>query len=288
MLCFGFISMASGFGAISIPLLFQNLLETYTWRGALLIIGGFAFQMCVCAAVSVPPKKGYDTPRNIKRNGATTKTTTMKSTISNNEESANENVKKIERNASVLKMLLNVVKNKQFLLFAFAMMNTMASFNVALILIIDFYEANGIDRSTAVSLYTLLNISSTLFRLLPGFIVQIRGIPKLALPCVFSLLSSLSLLLYPFAEEMAHYAVLACALGAAYGGVICGLSVTTFHVIGQEKYSTAFGLLLTLSGISNVIAGPIAGKVFIYQIQHNFPYVMRSIVDHNILNRSMF
>ena len=215
MLGFGIISMASGFGAISIPLLFQNLLETYTWRGALLIIGGFAFQMCVCAAVSVPPRKEYGTPRNIKRNVATTKTSTMES-ISNNEESANENVKKMERNASVLKMLLDVVKNKQFLLFSFAMMNTMASFNVALILMIDFYEANGIDRSTTVSLYTLLNISSTLFRLLPGFIVQIRGIPKLALPCVFSLLSSLSLLLYPFADEMAYYAVLACMLGAAY------------------------------------------------------------------------
>ena len=46
--------MGIGIGAVSIPLMLQFLLERYTWRGALLIFGGFAFQMSVSAAVIAP------------------------------------------------------------------------------------------------------------------------------------------------------------------------------------------------------------------------------------------
>ena len=262
MVCFGFLTMGSGFGAVAIPLLLQFLLERYTWRGALLIFGGFAFQMCVSAAV-ITPLRSYCYIfqfRHRTRNQNTAKTNTIDLTMNNEEPPSNDSMKAADNN-SVLIKFLDVMRDRRFLVFATAMMMTITSFNVVLIFLIDFYEENGIDRSTSVLLYTIMNSTSTLFRILPGFIVQIQCIPKLAIPCFFVLLNSLALFLFPIAEETAQYAVLACMLGVSIGGMSWAGPSTTFVLIGQEKYSTAFGLVLTSIGISNVVAGPITGKL---------------------------
>ena len=80
------------------------------------------------------------------------------------------------------------------------------------------------------------------------------------MPCFFILVNALALLLFPFAVEIAQYAVLACMLGVSIGGMSWALPSTSFVLVGQEKYSTALGLVLTSVGLSNVVAGPITGK----------------------------
>ena len=158
MICFGFITMGSGFGAVAIPLLLQFLLEIYTWRGALLIFGGFAFQMCVSAAVLAPLRSNYHRVkfRHRTQNKNTAKTKNPIDLSVNNEEHASKDSKDADNN-SVLMKVLDVMRDKRFVVLAIAMMMTMTSYNVVLIFLIDFYEANGIDRSTSVLLYTIMN-----------------------------------------------------------------------------------------------------------------------------------
>ena len=261
MLCFGFTSMGSGIGAMSIPPLLQFLLERYTWRGALLIFGGLVFHMCISAAVSTPLRSNCQifNPCHQTKIKKTAKQKNRKSSVNEKEHTRKEPME-ADDNSAVLKKCLEVMRNKSFLSFALSEAMTIASFNAVVIFIIDFYEANGINRSTSVLLYTIMNSTSALFRILSGFIVQIQCMPKLALPCCFMLVNSLALLLFPFAAEIAQYAVLALMLGVSIGGMSWAMPSTTFVLIGQEKYSTAFGLALTSVGISNVVAGPIAGK----------------------------
>ena len=261
MLCFGFITMGIGIGAVSIPLMLQFLLERYTWRGTLLIFGGFAFQMSVSAAIIAPLRSNcYSVrPSNRTRNKNIVNTRNIQSSMNNNAHASKDTMEAAD-NTSVLAKYFDVMRNKSFLFFALSMMMTVSAFSVVQIFLIDFYEANGIDRSTGVLLYTIMTSTSTLFRVLPGFIVQMPCIPTLAMPCFFMFVNSLALLLFPFAQEIAQYAVLAGMLGVSTGGMSWTMPSTTFLLIGQEMYSTALGLALTSLGISNVLAGPITGK----------------------------
>ena len=265
MVSLGFISMGSGFGGVAIPLLLQFLLKIYTWRGALLIFGGFAFQMCVSAAVIAPLRSIYYRvkPRHITQNKNPAKTMTTELSV-NNKQYARKYPIKAADNTSVLKKFLDVMRDRRFLVFAISMMMSITSFNVVLIFLIDFYEANGIDRSTSVLLYTIMSSTSILLRILPGCIVQMQCIPKLAIPCGFMFVNSLALLLFPFAEDITQYAALACMFGVSVGGLSWTGPSATIVLIGEENYSTAFGLILTSIGISNTIAGPITGNFYFF------------------------
>lgn len=46
-----------GCGIIAFPFIIKHLLETYAWRGTMLILAGCAFNLCVCGAMMFPVKK---------------------------------------------------------------------------------------------------------------------------------------------------------------------------------------------------------------------------------------
>lgn len=46
-----------GCGIIAFPFIIEHLIEYYAWRGMLLILAGFAFNICVCGSVMSPVKK---------------------------------------------------------------------------------------------------------------------------------------------------------------------------------------------------------------------------------------
>ena len=225
--------------------------------------------MCACAAVSAKPKSTILSAKsnNIseKENTYTT-TTATESTDSNDGESANKYSTKVQSTTSLLVRYRSVIQNRRFLLFALSMMMTSASMSSLMIYIIDYYETKGINRSSSVMLYAVMNLTGVFFRLIMGAITQIQCIPKLALPGVFMWLISLTFLLFPSAEGLAYFIVLACLAGIARGVLTSSMPILTFHLIGQDNYSTAFGLIMTLMGISSTIAGPIPGKYFCYLI----------------------
>ncbi|XP_053404358.1 monocarboxylate transporter 12-like isoform X3 [Mercenaria mercenaria] len=49
-----------GMGIIAFPFVIKHLLEYYAWRGTLLILAGFAFNLCVCGAVMFPVHKSKE------------------------------------------------------------------------------------------------------------------------------------------------------------------------------------------------------------------------------------
>lgn len=49
-----------GMGIIAFPFIIKHLLEYYAWRGTLLILAGFAFNLCVCGALMFPVHKAKE------------------------------------------------------------------------------------------------------------------------------------------------------------------------------------------------------------------------------------
>ena len=48
--------------------LFQLLIDSYSWRGALLILGGIQFNLCVCGMLLKPLKATRDLTCEVKAN----------------------------------------------------------------------------------------------------------------------------------------------------------------------------------------------------------------------------
>ena len=65
---------------------------------------------------------------------------------------------------------------------------------------------------------------------------------------------------FPFTNTVAECVVVSCLFGASHGGMISLVSITCLELVGKEDYPFALGIILTLLGVANAIAGPLSGK----------------------------
>ncbi|KAK3087883.1 hypothetical protein FSP39_011970 [Pinctada imbricata] len=139
------------------------------------------------------------------------------------------------------------------------MMISFSSGNNIIIFFIDLFESKGIQRDTGVWLYTALGLASTLIRPFPGYLAQLPRVPKLAIPAVHILIGAVAIILFPYATSVTHFAALSCSFGMSIGGLVSVLSISTLHIVGEDDYPTALGVLMSSIGIMTSVAGPMSG-----------------------------
>ena len=257
MLALGSTTLGSGVGALVVPVLLEKLIKEYTWRGALLIFAGIVLNCCISAIISGPNKK-----RNFKRTRIekTEKQTEASDSYSHATRCSSSTKEKTASKRSLRKIFLSIITTKSFLLYNLSIMMGFSPGIAVMVFFVDYIEAKGIDRSVGVWLYICLNAAAIFGRIVATAVAQMKRIPKLAIPLVFSLVGSLGMLLFPFVDTVPECAVAGWLLGTSLGGMVCVLSVTTIDLIAADDYPLAFGIVTTLLGIANGFAGPLSGK----------------------------
>ena len=149
MMALGILSLGSAIGAMVIPILLEKLIETYEWRGTLLIVGGIASNICVSASL------GYHRGDTIK-----TSTHSGSEKYMHNEEIPGiqrQHKKETQNNASSEKKISledkskvtrafcarvkTLFTNKPFVLYGMSIMMTFPPIIAILIFLIDYYQA---------------------------------------------------------------------------------------------------------------------------------------------------
>ncbi|XP_061187450.1 monocarboxylate transporter 13-like [Saccostrea echinata] len=235
------ISTGSGVGALSFPLMLQYFTDMFGWRGCLLVISGLVFNQFACGLMS----------------GPSFNTKTSKSLDPyDDHEVKNEN--KGSQNICFSRFQ-TLMKNKVFLAYCLSLAFVLTSFNSFLIFFIDYFEQKGFERTSVVWLYSGMNIISSVFRFIPGLMAQSSKLPKLAIPAIFSAGGSVGLALLPLMNSYLFNAIVVACYGAALGGVVTVISITTLDLVGDENYPTGFGMLLAVIGFANTVGAPVSG-----------------------------
>ncbi|XP_055995736.1 monocarboxylate transporter 13-like [Ostrea edulis] len=262
------VSTGSGIGGLISPLMLQYFTDMYGWRGCILIISGVVFNQFAGGLMSGPS-------RNIP---------TSKSSIPKKDhEDIDENN---EPKHGCFSRFQTLLKNKVFLLYCFALAFALAPFNTFLVFFIDYFEEKGFDRSSVVWLYSGMNILTTLFRLIPGFMAQSPKIPKLAIPAIYSVIGFCSLALLPFVTSYVLNAIVIGCFGVGFGGVVTSMSITTMELVGDGNYPTAYGMGLATLGIVNTAGAPISG--YIRDISGSYKYSVLSAAGSELLASAVF
>ena len=291
LMALAFISFGSGCGGSVFPVILEELVLEYGWRGAVLIIAGIMLHLVHIACLYKIPKsrdkherlsfvvtnsEQYDHTTEVKQ--ATIVATisdpvdknvvvNIRKTTSKRDSCTTKEIKRLEdiegenKNKSVVKILKGIFKNKIFMCFCFAQALCMASFNSVLIFFFDYYQSKGISRSDAVSIYLYMNIVNTLFRFLSGILKQLPHVSVLSIPAVCALIGTVSMAAFPLSgSSFTLNLAAACGYGLGIGGVVTVVSLSIGKLVGQENYSAGLGISMTVSGILNTASGPISGK----------------------------
>ena len=266
MTALGILSLGSSIGSMVIPILLEKLIETYEWRGTLLIVGGIACNVCVSAllgchrrdTIKATTHSGSDYISNDEVPGIQNHKEETPNNVSSATKLSHEDKPKVTRpfRARVKTLFMN----RSFVLYGFSIIMTFPPIIAIHIFLIDYYQAKEIPRNTGVWLYFGMNVAGFVSRILLTFLIKFERFPKLAIPLSLNIVESFAMFAFPFTKTVLECAVATCLFGASEAGMVSLISIISLELVGNDDYPLALGIIFTLLGVANAIAGPLSGK----------------------------
>lgn len=211
--------------------LFQWLIETYGWQGALLIIGGLQLNLCVCGALMRP----------------------LETTQREGDAAAPPAQTKDVFQCSLLR------KPELSLYILFAIFAA-AGFFIPPLFLVPFAHSLGVDRYWAASILSVVALTDLAGRLACGWVANMKLARNLQLLTTLVTLLGVVLLLLPISHDYRTVLVFASLYGFLFGCVVAIHVTTIVDVVRLEGFDSALGLFMMFRSVGGFVGLPAAGE----------------------------
>ncbi|KAI7812823.1 monocarboxylate transporter 13 [Triplophysa rosa] len=214
---------------------FQWLIESYTWRGAVLIIGGLQLNLCVCGALMRPLQPNPVTQNSIqgsKDQSGTTKKVTFQWCL---------------------------IQRPELLLYIMFAILAAAGFFIPPLFLVPYTNSLGMEQYWAASVLSVLALADLLGRLACGWLANLRLVRNLQLLTMVVTAGGVVLLLLPVAQDYWAILVFSSMYGFLFGCVIAIHVTSIVDIVGLEGFDSALGLFMLLRSSGGFVGPPAAG-----------------------------
>lgn len=171
-------------------------------------------------------------------------------------------------------MDVSLLKNPVFLLIGISNVFGMAGLYVPFVYLVDAAVLDGIERNSASILLSIIGITNTVGRVACGFIADFPQVDSLLLNNICLIISTISVAATPFCHSYVAYIVMSIFFGIAISGYISLTSIILVDLLGLDKLTNAFGLLILFRGAAAIIGSPLAGAVYDATHSYSIPFFM--------------
>jgi len=292
----GIAQSGAGIGTLIFAPLFEVLIMEYGWRGAVLIIGGIVGNVIVCGALMRPLKPNKTNQEN-EDDVSQTSNCLLDSSVAGNKKdgslfsSCPSNIGGIEKESStygricalhndiqscpelaikqkkstlskksVIPSRFSFISNRAFIVFCFTNILLLFWYDVPYIFTVDRSALHGISEKNSALLVSLMGILHTFGNVLYGYIGDKHWVNRNYLYCASLILWGITLVLIPFFTAYIPSAILVGAFGFLSASSEVYGSVILVDILGAETLNDAYGILMFLQGIANLLGPPFAGE----------------------------
>ncbi|XP_045498864.1 monocarboxylate transporter 4 isoform X1 [Colias croceus] len=165
---------------------------------------------------------------------------------------------------SALSSMLDVslLRDPAFMLIGVSNVFGMAGLYVPFVYIVDAAVMNKVEESKASFLLSIIGITNTFGRIMCGWVADFPWMDSLLLNNICLVIATISVAVIPFCTTYAAYVVVAIAFGLAISGYISLTSIILVDLLGLDKLTNAFGLLILFRGAAAIVGSPLAGAVY--------------------------
>ncbi|XP_068617386.1 monocarboxylate transporter 14 isoform X2 [Battus philenor] len=165
---------------------------------------------------------------------------------------------------SALSSMLDVslLRDPAFMLIGVSNVFGMAGLYVPFVYIVDAACLNGVEPSQASFLLSIIGITNTIGRIACGAVADLPRVDSLLLNNICLVIATISVALTPFCYSYGTYVAVAIAFGIAISGYISLTSIILVDLLGLDKLTNAFGLLILFRGAAAIVGSPLAGAVY--------------------------
>uniref|UniRef100_A0A8C7YJT4 Monocarboxylate transporter 13 n=1 Tax=Oryzias sinensis TaxID=183150 RepID=A0A8C7YJT4_9TELE len=213
---------------------FQWLIEMYTWRGALLIIGGLQLNLCVCGALMRPLDSTEST------DGLETDADSFK-----------------PKKRAIFQ--LSLLRKPELLLYILFAIFAAVGFYVPTLFLVPFANSLGIDKYWPALILSVLAIADLAGRLFSGWLANMRFFRNLQQLTFVASLLGVVLLLLPISQKYWVIMILASLYGFLFGCVVAVHVTCIVDIVTLEGFDSGLGLFMMFRSIGGFIGPPAGG-----------------------------
>lgn len=228
-----------GMSSFAFSPLLQMLVETYTWRGALMILAGLELNLCVCGALLRPIRLREDymfqTENTAKHRSLTT-------------------LKKLHALLD-----LDLLKHHGFMVFtlSFTFINT--GFFIPYVHLLAHLQMLGFSSLSGAFVISAVAVADIVARLFSGWLADLRRIRMVHLFFFWTLTTGIIIVMIPFGQTYMDMIIIGIVYGFASGAMApIGISLLS-KIVGIARITSAIGFLMLLESVGSLLGPPISG-----------------------------
>ncbi|XP_034020647.1 monocarboxylate transporter 13 [Thalassophryne amazonica] len=241
-------TLALGVGFSSIGLssfafnpLFQFLIEMYTWRGALLILGGLSLNIVACGAL-IRPKRRPKSPEKVETDSRFSCSATLSRVYSYLE--------------------LSLLFERPYVTYTVAINLLNLGYFVPYFHLVAHSRQVGFSEYEAAFIMSAAGTTDILGRVASGWFSDLRYFRLIHLLSFWTILAGIFIMLLPVSSLSGSYLALV-VISLLYGFSCAALSSLVFavvpQIVGVERVMGALGLLQLIESCAGLLGGPLSG-----------------------------
>lgn len=166
----------------------------------------------------------------------------------------------------------SLLKNYVFLMIGVSNIFGMLGFYVPFFYITDFAGQQGVSPDKAAFLLSIIGIINTFGRLFFGWLTDRPTVDSLFVNNMSLALSGVCVLLVPFCTSYALLVTNCVCFGLAISAYVSLTSIILVDLLGLDKLTNSFGLLILFRGGAALVGAPFAGAMYDMTLSYTLPF----------------
>ncbi|XP_023030016.1 monocarboxylate transporter 14 [Leptinotarsa decemlineata] len=166
----------------------------------------------------------------------------------------------------------SLVKDPVFMVLGISNIFGMGALYIPFVYLVESAKAEGIDASSASFLISLIGILNTVGRIIFGYIADSPKVDSFLVNNLCLIICAISVALTPFCHTYATYVMVAVGFAIGISGYISLTSIILVELLGLDKLTNAFGLIILFRGFAAFIGSPLGGALYDATQSYNVPF----------------
>ena len=229
---FGVATSGAGIGILTFPIITQELYNTYTWQGCLLILGGISFHQLVFSATF--PSKPH---------------------------TSRENPGQQPSQQRIGAVNLWIFKNIQYVFVGFSMLFYTKALSMIYVHLSVYTEELGFSPTYASLLYTTIGVGGFLGRYIYIEVLHWADPPPVLLHMLGAIACVCAGFLLPITSGYISLQVYAAVFGLLTSSFGSLMPLIISDILGPAMIASGYGFALAFNGLGQIVGPPLAGNI---------------------------
>ncbi|XP_048025170.1 monocarboxylate transporter 13 [Megalobrama amblycephala] len=240
---------------------FQFMVDQYSWRGAMLILGALQLNLCLCGALLRPLNRHVPSKEQLEEKDHELELLSQSHTDSHRSSKNGSDSKK----SDPLKVKIisyvdyTLIANARFMVYSMFGVFAALGFFAPSLFLVPYARSQGVEEYQAAALMSISAVLDLFGRVLFGWVANLRLVKTVHQLIVTVILLGIVLLLCPLATTFTQLALFSAGYGLVFGATVAIHITVLAEVVGVERLGSALGFFMLIRSSGGLLGPPLAG-----------------------------